>query len=324
MKNKKYPMQSISTEVIAAYLSGTATAAETQQVLDALAHDAELRETLAISLALDEELSTEESLPMAAMAAQKEATNTCSIECELKVLKKFAVDLDMPTMLQEAQTLGVLTAEGTYLFNVGRLCEANGLVADRQYNRGMADIVQGLKNGDGVIAIVNGEGLSGSRTGQDAENIMEGGTPNHAVVIEDVDEKENTIILYDPNSPDAADTYPIQQFLDAWQDSQCYLVCVNTPDRKSYIPHPIELSDVSLPGSLHDLQEAIAENAHEVWAAQRQSEGWTYGEKRDDDKKQTPDMIPYAALPESEKRYDREMAMNTLKLIKKLGYFIIK
>ena len=30
------------------------------------------------------------------------------------------------------------------------------------------------------------------------------------------------------------------------------------------------------------LQEAIAEHAHEIWAENRQQEGWSYGSGRDD------------------------------------------
>ncbi|MBQ0153948.1 MAG: hypothetical protein KBS70_04085 [Bacteroidales bacterium] len=92
---------------------------------------------------------------------------------------------------------------------------------------------------------------------------------------------------------------------------------------KTYIPNPIDLSDVILDSDFTKLQESIAENAHEVWAKKRQCEGWTYGEKRDDVLKQTPDMVPYKDLPEGEKEYDRKMATDTIKLIRKLGYDIV-
>lgn len=91
-----------------------------------------------------------------------------------------------------------------------------------------------------------------------------------------------------------------------------------------YIPTPIDLSDVELPEELYELQEAMAENTHEVWAAKRKSEGWTYGPRRNGVLKQTPDMIPYSQLPDSEKSYDRETAMNAIKLLIKLGYKITK
>ena len=79
-----------------------------------------------------------------------------------------------------------------------------------------------------------------------------------------------------------------------------------------------------LPEELIALTEEIAENVHEVWAASRIAEGWTSGEQRDDARKQTPGLVPYDVLPEEEKAYDRNTAMQTLKLIVSLGYDIRK
>ena len=93
---------------------------------------------------------------------------------------------------------------------------------------------------------------------------------------------------------------------------------------EEYIPKPIDLSDVSLTDDLIELREAIAENAHEIWAENRRLEGWTYGPVRDDKKKQTPDMVPYKDLSDGEKEYDRATAMRSIKLLKKLGYDVVK
>lgn len=93
---------------------------------------------------------------------------------------------------------------------------------------------------------------------------------------------------------------------------------------KKYIPQPIDTSDIVLSKDLLDLCEKLAENTHEVWAKGRVAEGWTYGNSRNDEKKQTPCLVPYSALSESEKEYDRNTAMETLRLIQKLGYKIVK
>ena len=94
--------------------------------------------------------------------------------------------------------------------------------------------------------------------------------------------------------------------------------------KKTYTPKPIDLSDINLPQELDELREAIAENIHEVWSAGRIKEGWSYGPERDDKHKKHPDLIPYSQLPEGEKEYDRETAMNTIKLVIKLGYDLVK
>lgn len=91
-----------------------------------------------------------------------------------------------------------------------------------------------------------------------------------------------------------------------------------------YEPKPLDTEEIVLSDDLRDLTEKIAENVHDVWAVGRISEGWTYGEKRDDALKQTPCLVPYSDLPESEKAYDRNTAINTLKLVIALGYKIEK
>lgn len=93
-------------------------------------------------------------------------------------------------------------------------------------------------------------------------------------------------------------------------------------NKLDYIPEPMDLSLVDLPESLIQLSERIAENVHEVWAKARMDEGWTYGEKRDDIHKKHPCLVPYDELPEEEKEYDRNTAMNTIKMVKKLGFRI--
>ncbi len=91
-----------------------------------------------------------------------------------------------------------------------------------------------------------------------------------------------------------------------------------------YKPQPIDTSEVQLDESLMELCELISENTHEVWSAGRINDGWTYGTVRDDEKKQHPCLVPYEELPESEKEYDRNTSFETLKLIVKLGYKIVK
>ncbi len=91
-----------------------------------------------------------------------------------------------------------------------------------------------------------------------------------------------------------------------------------------YKPNPLDLSGISLPPELEELMEKIAKNVHENWAQQRISEGWTYGEQRDDFKKITPCLVPYEELPETEKAYDRLTAEQTLKAIIVAGFNITK
>lgn len=92
----------------------------------------------------------------------------------------------------------------------------------------------------------------------------------------------------------------------------------------NYIPKPETTDDIELDLELKNLMEKMAKNTHENWAKQRINDGWKYGEKRDDIKKEHPCLIEYEKLTEEEKKYDRITAEQTLKLIIKLGYKISK
>ena len=94
--------------------------------------------------------------------------------------------------------------------------------------------------------------------------------------------------------------------------------------KNNYVPQPLDTTGVQLPQDLEQLVEKMALNVHEVWAAGRISDGWTWGPVRNDELKHHPCMIPYEELPDSEREYDRHTAVETLKLILSLGYRIEK
>src|SRR5436309_3174928 len=73
----------------------------------------------------------------------------------------------------------------------------------------------------------------------------------------------------------------------------------------TYQPEPIDTSRVRLPVELEKLIEQLARNTHEHWALGRLATGWTWGERRDDARKEHPCLVPYPELPDSEKALDR-------------------
>jgi hypothetical protein len=91
-----------------------------------------------------------------------------------------------------------------------------------------------------------------------------------------------------------------------------------------YQPKPIDTSAVVLPAGLTELTELLARHTHDIWARQRMADGWRWGPKRDDARKEHPCLVPYEQLPDSEKVYDRNTSVQTLKAILALGYRIEK
>lgn len=302
----------ISDELLAAFLDGNVNADEANQVLSAIGADKELAEIVTLSDAIDSGTQNEEHriIPMWALAAAN-PNNLCSFECETFILQHLDYDIDNWNLLETAKANNWVREDGTPLHHVGRLLELKGLHVDRKYDATLQDLEKALDNYKEVIAIVDRNILDGS---EDCKHPL-----FHAVYVTSVE--EDGAVMYLNLETMLEDIVEKEDFLKSWKCSGNYMVsATKSPD--GYNPQPINVEDIPLDANLEDLTEAIAENAHDIWARARMDEGWTYGPVRDDANKRHPDLIPYAQLPDSEKEYDRLMAMNTLRLVRRLGYNI--
>jgi class 3 adenylate cyclase len=90
----------------------------------------------------------------------------------------------------------------------------------------------------------------------------------------------------------------------------------------NYKPAPFDASSASISREISQLRDLLARNVHENWARLRIAEGWRYGPDRNDVRKEHPDLVPFDELPESEREYDRQTALETIKTLLALGYTI--
>lgn len=172
-------------------------------------------------------------------------------------------------------------------------------------------VFNALRKGGIIIPIVNASLLGEYQVGVTATVIIK------------ANQISDLVHLYVPKSNDIQ-VFHIATFVEAWEATGGRCVTAFPVDARTYVPQPVDIESFGLPDGYEGLREAIAANAHDRWAIERQSEGWTFGLKRDDAKLETPDMVPYEQLPESEKQYDRIMAEDTLRLLAALGYKIEK
>ena len=70
-----------------------------------------------------------------------------------------------------------------------------------------------------------------------------------------------------------------------------------------------------LPHSLLEVLEQAANRVHDMWAAGRIEEGWSWGEFLDEKKKTHPCLIPYEQLKDHDKDYDRRTAAITIQCL---------
>ena len=311
----------ISDELLATFLEGNTSKEETQRILQAMKTDKELQEVLGIALQTDKEIplvyhpdsDSDDVLPMLQMAALG-GENVCAVLCEIFILNQHHITYNQESLFEAARNKGWLKPEGTPLYCLGNLLAFSGLLINRKFDSSLDDIRQAIAEDCDVMVGVDREKLY-------AEEIDLEDLTNHAVVVIGID--QTSVSVFDPYEAKNISKIPISDFLNAWKESHNYMIKV-LHSVEDYEPHPIDVDSIPLNGDLEQLQDAIAENAHNVWAKARIKEGWTYGKEFDDEKKEDPTLMPYTALPDSEKEYDRLTAFNTIKLVKKLGFDIVK
>ncbi|XP_030575089.1 ryanodine receptor 3 [Archocentrus centrarchus] len=91
----------------------------------------------------------------------------------------------------------------------------------------------------------------------------------------------------------------------------------------SFIPTPVETSQIVMPLHLEKVRDKLAENIHELWGMNKIELGWSYGKIRDDNKRQHPCLVDFSKLPETEKNYNLQMSTETLKTLLALGCRIV-
>uniref|UniRef100_A0A3Q3W1X0 Uncharacterized protein n=2 Tax=Percomorphaceae TaxID=1489872 RepID=A0A3Q3W1X0_MOLML len=93
----------------------------------------------------------------------------------------------------------------------------------------------------------------------------------------------------------------------------------------SFIPTPVETSQIVMPLHLEKVRDKLAENIHELWGMNKIELGWSYGKvRKDDNKRQHPCLVDFSKLPETEKNYNLQMSAETLKTLLALGCRLVQ
>ena len=91
-----------------------------------------------------------------------------------------------------------------------------------------------------------------------------------------------------------------------------------------YKPEPINTSKVVLPSVICELSEVLSKNVHEVWSTRKMQEGYTFGDTDNKAAKTHHNLVPYEQLSPEDQVYDRDTALETIKVLIMLGFTIEK
>jgi hypothetical protein len=161
--------------------------------------------------------------------------DTCAIRAQEAVIEQFAhAHVAEDTLIREAQDRGwYRPGEGTRIKDVGKLLELHGIPIHRYTEANVIQLAQELAAGHKVILVLNAEELwAGSPELAEMLHAEGANKPDHAVVVTGVDTRDPNdlrVVVNDPGTGEAERSYPLRQFLNAWQDSDFTMVATRDP-----------------------------------------------------------------------------------------------
>lgn len=216
----------ITDEILAAFLDGNVSGKEAEAILKAAVADSTLREFLSIAADVSDH-PLQESSPLAALAAEA-PDGLCAVHCERYVLQCFGITKSVEELVSYARGSGMMMDGGTPLANVGNISEHYGLSVRRVFATDLQEVEVALSDGSQVIAAVDVGELDPLRAEYEyLEDRIIGPRPDHCVVVLACDLSADEIVCYDPSTGDIPVSLQVPVFLDAWDDSENYMVVVS-------------------------------------------------------------------------------------------------
>jgi hypothetical protein len=161
-------------------------------------------------------------------------SDTCAIKAQQIILHTFGFNISEEALTLEATTKGYYTpGQGSYPMDIGNLLEDHGVGTHTKLHANVYDLMLELAQGHKIIVGVDADEL----WHPSFYNDLFGENANHALVVTGIDTSnpyDTRVILTDPGTGDVARSYPINQFLDAWHDSACFMVATDEAPALSY------------------------------------------------------------------------------------------
>lgn len=168
---------------------------------------------------------------------QQQYQDTCAIKSQQLIMEDFGIEVSETDLVQTASEHGWYNGGGTMPQDVGNLLELADIPVTKRAGANVFNLMNELAQGHKVIVGVDADELWHNDTNN--EKFMnwcndfwgpQGG--NHALVVMGIDTSDPNnvqVIVKDPGSGDDGKPYPLAQFMDAWADTQCYMVSTAIP-----------------------------------------------------------------------------------------------
>lgn len=204
---------------------------------------------------------------------QQPDDHSCALRSQQIILRDFGIDIPFNDLEKIALDNGVYTNDGTYTYDIGKVLELAGVGMHQVIGTSMDDLINELSQGHRVIVSVDADELwyNDSLKGR-LKNWFndvtghQGG--NHALIVAGVEVNPNDVndikvVLTDPGTGHLRIEYPANQFMNAWRDSNCFMVATDSP-----APYQYDASTgMEVPSNFavqQHLNQFVAENSYQL------------------------------------------------------------
>lgn len=160
--------------------------------------------------------------------------DSCAIKSQQLILNDFGIEVSEVDLVQTAAVNGWYNG-GTAPQDVGKLLELANIPVTRQEGANVFNLVNELAQGHKVIVGLDSDELWKNDSISDKlknwfDDFWSGESGDHALIVAGIDTTDPNnikVIVKDPGSGEDGKPYPLEQFMDAWSDANCYMVSTN-------------------------------------------------------------------------------------------------
>lgn len=161
-------------------------------------------------------------------------SDTCAIKSQQIILSDFGIDYTEDQLVQYSLDHGWYNGNGTQPQDVGKILIDAGIPCTQKEHANIFNLVNELSQGHKVIVGVDADELwNNDSLLEKTKNWLAdfwGENPNHALIVAGIDTTDPNniqVIVKDPGTGDDGKAYPIEQFMNAWADSSCFMVATD-------------------------------------------------------------------------------------------------
>ena len=167
--------------------------------------------------------------------------DTCAVSAETSIIRQFGYDVNQGDMAYISATNGwYQPGGGTASAYVGNLMESFGIGTHSVSNASVSDLAYELQAGHGIVIGVRSDQLWDMNDplqelinflakicGYDTSEYL---PADHAITVTGISKDGSVVFVNDSGCPDGtAHPYPIDKFLDAWENSDFTYTATNDP-----------------------------------------------------------------------------------------------